>query len=420
VKLFRSLYFQVIVGIALGILVGALWPDLAKQMQPIGEGFVRLIKMVIGPVVFCTVAGGIAHMGDLKRFGKVGLKALIYFEVVSTLALVIGLVVGSVLGPGRGFPYIPQALDATLLGYVEKGKGQSVSQYLLSLIPDTFVQPFATGDLLPIVLLAILTGFALTQMGDPGRRGAEFLDRVSAVFFGIIRIVVRLAPIGAFGAMAFTIGKFGTHSLVQLAALVGTFYITAILFVVIVLGLVAQLAGFSIFRFLRYIKEELLVVLGTSSSETVLPQLMSKMANLGVPKQVVGVVVPTGYSFNLDGTNIYMTLATLFLAQATHTPLSLGQIIGILLITMLTSKGASGVTGAGFITLAATLQAIPSIPIDSLMLIFGVDRFMSECRSLTNTVGNGVASIVVAKWDGSLDMSLLNKELGGGGQESGA
>jgi len=411
-KLIRSLYFQVIVGIVLGVAVGAIWPKFAAELGPIGDGFVRLIKMVIGPVVFCTVAGGIAHMGDLKRFGRVGLKALIYFEAVSTLALVLGLVVGTVLGPGRGFPVGEFTVNKTVSEYIQKGQGQSVTDYLLHLIPDTFVSPFTTGDLLPIVLLAILTGFALTMMGERGKEGAEFLDKVSAVMFGIIRIVVRIAPIGAFGAMAFTIGKFGTSSLVQLAALVGTFYITSICFVLVVLGVIARFAGFSILKFLRYIREELLVVLGTSSSESVLPQLMTKLTTLGVAKPVVGVVVPTGYSFNLDGTNIYMTLATLFLAQATHTPLSLGQILGILLITMLTSKGASGVTGAGFITLAATLQAIPAIPIASLMLIFGVDRFMSECRSLTNTVGNGVASIVVAKWDGSLDVAELQRQLG--------
>jgi aerobic C4-dicarboxylate transport protein len=411
-KLTHSLYFQVIVGIVLGVAVGAIWPKFAAELGPIGDGFVRLIKMVIGPVVFCTVAGGIAHMGDLKRFGRVGLKALIYFEAVSTLALVLGLVVGTVLGPGRGFPVGEFTVNKTVSEYIQKGQGQSVTDYLLHLIPDTFVSPFTTGDLLPIVLLAILTGFALTMMGERGKEGAEFLDKVSAVMFGIIRIVVRIAPIGAFGAMAFTIGKFGTSSLVQLAALVGTFYITSICFVLVVLGVIARFAGFSILKFLRYIREELLVVLGTSSSESVLPQLMTKLTTLGVAKPVVGVVVPTGYSFNLDGTNIYMTLATLFLAQATHTPLSLGQILGILLITMLTSKGASGVTGAGFITLAATLQAIPAIPIASLMLIFGVDRFMSECRSLTNTVGNGVASIVVAKWDGSLDVAELQRQLG--------
>lgn len=411
-RILKSLYVQVLIGIALGIVVGSIWPHLGAELKPLGDGFIRLIKMVIAPVVFCTVAGGIAHMGDMRRFGRLGISALVYFEVVSTFALVIGLVVATVVQPGRGFNIDPHTLNAApVTEFVHKAQGQSVATYLLNLIPDTFLGAFTQGDLLQVVLLALLTGFALTQLGEFGDKAAESLDKVAKVFFGMIRIIVRLAPIGAFGAMAFTIGMYGVEALAKLGALIGTFYITAILFVILILGAVARLVGFSIFRFIAYISDELFIVLGTSSSESVLPQLMEKLERIGVPKSVVGVVVPTGYSFNLDGTNIYMTLATLFLAQATNTPLTAAQIATLLLVAMLTSKGASGVTGAGFITLAATLAAVPAIPIQSLALLVGIDRFMSECRALTNTVGNGVATIAVAKWLGELDKGVLDKTL---------
>lgn len=414
VRYLKSLYVQVLIGIVLGVVVGALWPSFGADLKPLGDAFVSLIKMVIAPVVFCTVAGGIAHMGDLKRFGRVGGKALVYFEVVSTLALVIGLFVGELVQPGRGFSVSGSLGSSSVSKYVAQAHDQTVAGYLLALIPDTFVGAFTTGNLLQVVVLAVLTGFALTRMGIAGKQAADGLDKIAKVFFAIIHVVVRLAPIGAFGAMAFTIGKYGLHALLPLGTLVASFYVTAILFVVVVLGLIARVVGFSIFRFIRYIRDELLIVLGTSSSESVLPQLMEKLERLGVAKPVVGVVVPTGYSFNLDGTNIYMTLATLFLAQATNTQLTFAQIATLLVVSMLTSKGASGVTGAGFITLAATLAAVPTIPIASLALLVGVDRFMSECRALTNIVGNGVATIAVAAWDRELDRDALARELSAG------
>ncbi len=413
-RFLKSLYVQVLIGVVAGVLVGALWPHFGASLKPLGDGFIRLIKMVVGPVVFCTVASGIAHMGDIRKFGRVGIKALIYFEVVSTLALVIGLGVATLLHPGSGFAIDVRTLNAeSVAGFVQKAHAQTVQGYFLGLIPETFMGAFAGGELLQIVLLAVLTGFSLVALGDGGQRALTILDTVAKVFFAMIAIIVRVAPIGAFGAMAFTIGMYGTGALLKLGSLVATFYVTALLFVAIVLGLVARLVGFSLLKFLAYIREELLVVLGTSSSESVLPQLMTKLERLGVPKPVVGLVVPTGYSFNLDGTNIYITLAALFLAQATNTPLNTGQVLTLLLVAMLTSKGASGVTGAGFITLAATLSTVPTIPVSSLALIVGVDRFMSECRSLTNTIGNGVATLAVARWDGSLDRDQLTAELSG-------
>jgi aerobic C4-dicarboxylate transport protein len=397
---------------AVGIGVGVASPETGIALEPVGAWFIKLIKLVIAPIIFCTVAGGIAHMGDVRKFGRVGIKALLYFEVVSTFALVIGLAVGLIVRPGNGFPAVIHPHDVELANtYVQKSHGLTVGGYLLGLIPDSFFTPFASGDLLQIIVIAVLSGLALTQLGELGQRGSQSLDAVAKVFFAIIRMVVRLAPIGAFGSMAYTVGKFGLKSLIPLGALVGTFYLTSILFVVVVLGAVARIIGFSIFKYLRYVGEELLVVLGTSSSESVLSQLMAKLERLGVSKSVVGVVVPAGYSFNLDGTNIYMTLATLFLAQATGFALSPAELGTILLVSMLTSKGASGVTGAGFITLAATLSAVNKIPVSSLALLIGVDRFMSECRALTNMVGNGVASIVVARWNGELDTNKLNEEL---------
>ena len=415
VRHLKSIYVQVLIAIALGILVGALWPKVGVAVKPLGDGFIKLIKLVIAPVIFCTVAGGIARMGDIKAFGRVGIKALLYFEVVSTLALILGLVVGRTLRPGDGFNIDPRTLDpAIAAGYVEKAKhGEGLVPYLLHLIPDTFVGAFAEGNLLQVLVVAILTGFACVRLGDFGDKIAGVLEDAAKLFFGVIHVVVRLAPLGAFGAMGFTIGKYGVGALIQLGALVATFYVTSILFVLVVLGAIAWASGFSILRFLAYIREELLIVLGTSSSESVLPQIMEKLENAGARRSVVGLVVPTGYSFNLDGTNIYMTLATLFLAQATNTHVSLGQELALLGIAMLTSKGASGVTGAGFITLAATLAVVPDIPIAALAVLVGVDRFMSECRALTNLVGNGVATLVIARWEGALDRDRLSRVLRG-------
>jgi len=411
----KSIYVQVLIAIALGILVGALWPKIGVAVKPLGDGFIKLIKLVIAPVIFCTVAGGIARMGDIKAFGRVGVKALLYFEVVSTLALVLGLLVGRTLKPGAGFNIDPKTLDPSIAaGYLEKAKhGEGLVAYLLHLIPDTFFGAFSEGNLLQVLLIAILTGFACTRLGDFGDKVANVLEDAAKLFFGIIGVVVRLAPIGAFGAMGFTIGKYGIGALMQLGALVATFYITSLLFVLVVLGTIAWACGFSILRFLAYIREELLIVLGTSSSESVLPQMMMKLENAGARRSVVGLVIPTGYSFNLDGTNIYMTLATLFLAQATNTHITLGQELALLGVAMLTSKGASGVTGAGFITLAATLAVVPDIPIAALAVLVGVDRFMSECRALTNLVGNGVATLVVARWEGALDRDRLRQVLHG-------
>ncbi|MDP3854832.1 dicarboxylate/amino acid:cation symporter [Phenylobacterium sp.] len=412
-RYFRLLYVQVLVGIALGVAVGAIWPDLGVALKPLGDGFVKLIKMAVAPVIFCTIVSGIARMGDMKAFGRLGAKTLIYFEVVSTFALVLGLVVGNLVRPGAGFNVDPATLDPTVAAsYVEKAAhGQSLAEYLLSLIPNAFFGAFAEGNLLQVLLIAILTGFACSRLGTFGDKVAGVLEDVSKVFFSLIHVVVRLAPIGAFGAMGFTIGKYGLEALVKLGALVATFYGTSLLFVLVILGLVARASGFSILKFLAYIREELLIVLGTSSSESVLPQMIDKMQRLGAGKTTVGLVIPTGYSFNLDGTNIYMTLATLFLAQATNIDLSLTQELTLLAVAMLTSKGASGVTGAGFITLAATLAVVPDIPPAALALLVGVDRFMSECRALTNLVGNGVATLVIARWEGDLDRETLAYEL---------
>ena len=412
-RFLRVLYVQVLIGIVLGVAVGAFWPKLGVDLKPLGDAFVALIKMAIAPVIFCTIAGGVARMSDLKAFGRMGAKTLLYFEIISTLALGVGLVVGEIVKPGAGFNVDPKTLDPTVAaGYLDKAKhGQTVVEYLLDLIPKTFFAPFAEGSLLQVLVIAIITGFAITRMGTAGEKAAKALDDLSNVFFSIIGVVVKLAPIGAFGAMGFTIGKYGLAALVKLGALVATFYATSLIFVILVLGAVAALSGFSIFKFLAYIREELLIVLGTSSSESVLPQMIAKMQTLGAGKSTAGLVIPTGYSFNLDGTNIYMTLATLFLAQATNTHLTLMQELTLLGVAMLTSKGASGVTGAGFITLAATLAVIPDIPITALALLVGVDRFMSECRALTNLVGNGVATLVVARWEGDLDREVLKAEL---------
>jgi aerobic C4-dicarboxylate transport protein len=410
---YTVLYIQVLIAIALGILLGHFFPNIAIPMKPLGDGFIALIKMMIAPVIFCTVVHGIASISDLKKIGRIGLKTLIYFEVVSTVALAIGLLVGELLHPGAGFNIDPSTLDPKdVASFATRAKQESLVAHLLAIVPpDSYFGALARGDLLQILLISILSGFAISQLGAVGEKISGAIDTAAKMFFGIIRIIVRAAPIGAFGAMAFTIGQYGIGSLVNLGALIATFYLTSALFVLIVLGAIARFAGFSILRFLGYIKDELLIVLGTSSSETVLPNLMHKMERLGASKSVVGLVVPTGYSFNLDGTNIYMTLATLFLAQATNTPLTFGQEMEILVIAMITSKGASGVTGAGFVTLAATLAIIPDIPIQSLALLLGIDKFMSECRALTNLIGNGVACVVISRSEGEFDVDKLHEAM---------
>jgi aerobic C4-dicarboxylate transport protein len=409
---YAVLYIQVLIAIAVGIFIGHFWPDLGKAFKPLGDGFISLIKMMIAPVIFCTVVHGIGSMRDLKKVGRVGVKTLFYFETVSTLALAIGLIVGELLQPGKGFNIDVAGLDPKAVSsYVTKAKEEGIVAHLLAIIPDTFMGAFAKGDLLQVLLVSILSGFAISRLGRLGDKINDVIEAMAKVFFGIIRIIVRAAPIGAFGAMAFTVGAYGVASLVNLLELVATFYLTSLLFVLLVLGGIARLAGFSILRFIAYIKDELLIVLGTSSSETVLPHMIQKMERLGASKSVVGLVIPTGYSFNLDGTNIYMTLAILFLAQATNTSLTFGQLLGILAIAMVTSKGASGVTGAGFVTLAATLAIVPDIPVQSLAILLGVDKFMSECRALTNLVGNGVATVVISRWEGELDVDKLHETM---------
>ncbi len=408
----RVLYVQVLAAIFLGIAVGYFWPGFGKSLKPLGDAFISLVKMLISPIIFCTVVHGIASMGDLKKLGRIGGKTLLYFEVVSTLALLIGLVVVNTLKPGAGFNIDPATLDPAAVGtYAEKAHALSTVDFLLNLIPKTFFGAFVSGDLLQVLVIAVLTALSISAMGERGKPLLHVIEYGSQVFFGVMKIVVKLAPIGAFGAMAFTVGSYGIGSLNKLLALMVSFYATAGLFVVVVLGLIARFSGFSIFRFIAYIKEELFLVLGTSSSETALPGLIRKMERLGCSESTVGLVVPTGYSFNLDGTNIYMTMAAVFLAQATNTPLDLKAQISLLLVAMITSKGASGVTGAGFVTLAATLAAVPSVPIASLALLVGIDRFMSECRALTNLVGNGVATVVISRWEKEVTPETLNANL---------
>ena len=409
---YKILYVQVLFAILCGVLLGAFYPKLGVDMKPLGDGFIKLIKMIIAPVIFCTVVAGIAGMQDMKKIGRVGGKALLYFEVVSTLALAIGLIVANVIRPGDGFNADPATLDTkSIAEFTAKAKGQTMTDFVMNIIPNTFIDAFAKGDILQVLLVAILFGFALSILGERGKPITKLIDDASHVIFGVVGIIMKVAPIGAFGAMAFTIGKFGLASLLPLAKLMGAFYLTCALFVFIVLGLIARFTGFSIFRFISYIKEELLIVLGTSSSESALPALMRKLEKLGCSKSVVGLVVPTGYSFNLDGTNIYMTMAALFVAQACNVDLTLGQQLTILGVAMLTSKGASGITGAGFITLAATLAVVPTIPVAGMALILGIDRFMSECRALTNFIGNGVATVVVSHWENELDHECLRSEL---------
>ncbi|WP_409993923.1 dicarboxylate/amino acid:cation symporter [Roseateles albus] len=410
--IYKSLYAQVITAIVLGVLLGHFYPESGAAMKPLGDGFIKLIKMIIAPIIFCTVVVGIAGMEDMKKVGKTGGLALLYFEIVSSLALVIGLIVVNVLQPGAGMNVDPAALDTkSIAPYTAPGKMQTTTEFLLAIIPTTVVDAFAKGEMLQVLLIALLFGFALHRFGGRGTMVFDLIEKSSHVLFVIVGYIMKLAPIGAFGAMAFTIGKYGLGSLLQLAKLMGSFYLTCLLFIVIVLGSIARAHGFSIFKFIRYIKEELLIVLGTSSSESVLPRMMAKMENLGAKKSTVGLVIPTGYSFNLDGTSIYLTMAAVFIAQATNTPMTLTQQLTLLAVLLLTSKGAAGVTGSGFIVLAATLSAVGGIPVAGLALILGIDRFMSEARALTNLIGNGVATLVVAKWTGDLDVERMNRHL---------
>jgi aerobic C4-dicarboxylate transport protein len=409
---YAHLYVQVLTAIVIGILLGHFYPQLGEQMKPLGDGFIKLIKMMIAPIIFCTVVHGIASMEDMKKVGRVGLKALIYFEVVTTLALIIGLVVVNVLQPGAGMNTDPRTIDTPSIQiYTTKAGQQGTVEFLMHIIPNTIVGAFAEGEILQVLLFAVLFAFGLHVMGERGKPVLAFIDGVSHALFNVVGIIMRLAPIGAFGAMAFTIGKYGIVTLLSLGKLMAAFYLTCVLFVLVVLGGIAWFAGFSILKFIRYIKEELLIVLGTSSSESVLPRMIAKLENLGCKESVVGLVVPTGYSFNLDGTCIYLTMAAIFLAQATNTELTLWQQLGIIGVLLLTSKGAAGVTGSGFIVLAATLSSVGSIPVASIALILGVDRFMSEARALTNLVGNGVATVVVSKWENALDVERMNRLL---------
>ncbi len=407
-----TLYLQVLVGIFLGGFIGWWRPEWGVAVQPLGDGFIKLIKMLIAPIIFTTVVAGIAGMGDLKRMGRVGLKALLYFEIVTTVALIIGLVVANVFHPGAGMHATAATLDTkSVAGYLKAGEAQSTKDFLLHVIPNTFVGAFADGEILQVLLLAILSGCALARIGEHARPVINLINEIARMIFGIVAIVTRLAPLGAFGAMGFTIGKYGIGALWSLGQLMATVYLTCAVFIFLVLGGIARAAGFNFWRVLKYVKEEIFIAVGTSSSESALPGLMDKMERIGCARPVVGVVVPAGYSFNLDGTCIYMTCAALFLAQATDTPLTLMQQIGLLVVMLLTSKGAAGVTGSGFIVLAATLQSTGKIPPASLAIVYGIDRFMSEIRTLTNFIGNTVGTLVVAKWDGALDESKAGEIL---------
>ena len=412
---YRILYVQVLIAVALGILVGCVAPGFGKSLEPLGKGFVNLVKMMIAPIIFCTIVHGIASMSDLKKLGRIGLKTFAYFEVVSTLALIIGLVVVNWLQPGAGFNYQPDALKGKDLqaahDFADKAHTQSMRDFALGIIPETIFSAFTSGNLLQVLLVSILCAAALSAMGERGRAVLGGIERASEIFFAVMRIVVRAAPIGAFGAMAFTVGSYGLGALGRLLVLMAGFYFTAGFFVVVVLGLIARAAGFSIFRFLAYIKDELFLVLGTSSSETALPGMLQKMKRLGCAESTVGLVIPTGYSFNLDGTNIYMSMAAVFLAQATGTPLDLKHQIILVGVAMLTSKGSSGVTGAGFVTLAGTLSVMPGVPVESLALLVGIDRFMSECRAITNLIGNGVATVVISRWEKEVTPEQLRARL---------
>ncbi|MBO9650070.1 MAG: dicarboxylate/amino acid:cation symporter [Variovorax sp.] len=410
--IYKSLYAQVITAVIIGVLLGHFFPSVGESMKPLGDAFIKLIKMLIAPIIFCTVVVGIAGMEDMKKVGKTGGLALLYFEIVSSIALVVGLVLVNLLKPGAGMNVDPNSLDTrALAAYTGPGKMEGTVDFLMNIIPNTVVDAFAKGEILQVLLIAVLFGFALHRFGGRGTLVFDVIEKGSHVLFAIISYIMKLAPIGAFGAMSFTIGKYGIGSLFQLGKLMGTFYLTCLLFIFVVLGTIARFHGFSIWKFIKYIKEELLIVLGTSSSESVLPRMMEKMENLGANKTTVGLVIPTGYSFNLDGTSIYLTMAAVFIAQATNTPMTLMQEITLLAVLLLTSKGAAGVTGSGFIVLAATLSAVGHVPVAGLALILGIDRFMSEARALTNLIGNGVATIVVAKWTDELDMARLQAGL---------
>jgi aerobic C4-dicarboxylate transport protein len=412
--LYKILYVQVLTAIVVAVVLGHFYPSFAVEMKPFGDGFIKLIKMIIALVIFCTVVSGIAGMQDMKKVGRVGGKALLYFEVVSTIALLIGMIVGNFIAPGAGFNADPATLDAkAVMQYAGKAKEQSIVEFVLNIIPNTIIDAFARGDILPVVLISLLFGYVLSRLGDRAKPVRDVIDAGSVLVFGAINVIMRLAPIGAFGAMAFTVGRYGIGSLGPLLKLIGVLYLTSLIFVFGILGPIAMWAGFSIWKFLIYIKEEILIVLGTSSSDSVLPSLMEKLEALGCSKPVVGLVVPTGYVFNTDGSSIYMTLAALFVAQATNTDLSLTEQIAIFAVAMLTSKGASGVTGASFIALVGTLSVVPTIPVAGMALILGIDRFMSEARALVNVIGNGVATIVISRWENEIDVTRMQELLNG-------
>ena len=412
--LYTVLYVQVITAIILGAVLGYVAPDTGAAMRPLGDAFIKLVRMMIAPIIFAVVVVGIAKIGDLKAVGRIGVKALIYFEVVSTIALVIGLIVVNVMKPGVGINADPATLDATAVeSYAKTAESLSTTEFLLNIIPNTIVGAFANGDILQVLLFSVLFGVGLLQLGETGRHLVSVIDQFAHGLFRMIHLIMRVAPIGAFGAMAFTIGRFGIGSLLQLGQLMAGVYLTCLFFVFVVLGLIARYAGFNIWKFLKYIKEEILITVGTSSSEAVLPRIMGKLEHLGCGRPVVGLVVPTGYSFNLDGTSIYMTMAAIFVSQATNTPLSWGQQLGLLGLAIVTSKGSAAITGGGFVTLAATLAAFPAVPVAGLALLLGIDRFMSEARALTNLIGNAVATVVVARWEGALDMNRMHRVLNG-------
>jgi aerobic C4-dicarboxylate transport protein len=412
--IYKSLYFQVITAIIIGVLLGHFYPSTGAAMKPFGDGFIKLIKMIIAPIIFCTVVLGIAGMESMKKVGKTGGLAILYFEVVSTLSLIVGLIIVNVLQPGSGMHVDPKSIDiSSISSYTAPGKIGTVTEFLINIIPSSVVDAFAKGDILQVLLFSILFGFALHKFGSKDSLVYNLIEKLSHVLFGIVNIIMKAAPIGAFGAMAFTIGKYGIGSLFSLAKLMGSFYLTCLIFIFVVLGIVTFFHGFSAWKFVKYIKEELLIVLGTSSSESALPSLMNKMEKAGVEKSVVGLVVPAGYSFNLDGTAIYLTMASVFIAQATDTPMTLLQQITLLAVLMITSKGAAGITGSGFIVLAATLSAVGGLPVAGLALILGIDRFMSEARALTNIIGNGIATVIVGRWVNSVDMKQLKNALDG-------
>jgi aerobic C4-dicarboxylate transport protein len=412
---YARLYFQVLVGITIGVLLGALRPDLGAAMKPFGDGFIKLIRMIIAPVIFSTVVAGIATMGDIKDLGRIGIKTLVYFEIVTTpLALAIALVVVNLLEPGVGINADPTTIDIkSISAYASTAQQLTTVDFILNIIPTTLVDAFARGEILQVLLVSILFGLALLHLGERGRPLVTFIDQFSQALFGVVGLIMRVAPIGAFGAMAFTIGTYGLGTLVSLGKLMAGFYLACLLFIGVGMGIIAWVCGFSLWKFLRYIKEEIFIVLGTSSSESVLPRIMAKLEHLGCARRVVALVVPTGYSMNLDGTSIYMAMAAIFIAQATNTHFPLGQQLGLLALLLLTSKGAAGVTGSGFVTLAATLSAMPTLPVAGLTLLVGIDRFMSEARAITNVIGNALAAVVVARWEGALNMRRMTRILNG-------